>query len=117
MYKTAHKAVCRVICVCATLTLPCENKKYKCVVFFYLNLKISEHCYTNLWSYGTITVVSALQTRKTESTGLGSDGLGISVSALFLLDRRHRAAQPCRGSCVALRGENKAPLPPGEQMV
>lgn len=116
MYKTAHKAVCRVICVCATLTLPCENKKYKCV-FFFFNPKISEHCYTNLWSYGTIPVVSALQTRKTESTGLGSDGLGISVSALFLLDRRHRAAQPCRGSCVALRGENKAPLPPGEQMV
>lgn len=117
MYKTAYKAVCKVICVRATLTLPRENKKYSVLCFFFLNLKISEHCYTNLWSYGTITVVSALQTRKTESTGLGSDGLGISVSALFLLDRRHRAAQPCRGSCVALRGENKAPLPPGEQMV
>lgn len=61
MYKTAHKAVCKIIHVCATLILPCENNKSECVC---LNPKISEHCYTNLWICGSITVNLCFTNRK-----------------------------------------------------
>lgn len=68
MYKAAHKTVCKIIHVHATLSFPCGNNKYKCGIF--LSPKISEHCYTDLWIHGSIRVISALQTGKTESTGL-----------------------------------------------
>lgn len=92
----------------ATLTLPCENNKY--AFFKPCDLRAVLHKSLRFWEYYCYLCFT---NRRAEALGCVQLVPGMAVPLI----QGRGAAQPCWDSCIALLGENKAPLTSPEQMV
>lgn len=102
LYETAHKAVCIIIHIHATLTLPCENNKY---VFFKSNyLRVLLHKSLDFWEYYCCLCFT---NRKTANTGLCSAGSQNVCSLWWCLIQGRVLLSPAGTSALLFMGKTR----------